>query len=38
METAKAVINSVNESIESMINRSKYLVAGWFPRVEVSEE
>ena len=36
--TAKTAIDGVNETINSMINPSDFLVADWFPRGEIVEE
>jgi hypothetical protein len=36
--TAETAINGVNKTIDSMINRSYFLAADWFPRGEIVEE
>jgi polyhydroxyalkanoate synthesis regulator phasin len=35
---AKTAINGVNETIDSMINRSNFLAADWFAKGEMAEE
>jgi hypothetical protein len=35
---AEASLDTINETIDSMINRSNFLVANWFRRGEMAEE
>jgi hypothetical protein len=36
--TARAAIDGINETIDSMIKHCNFLVVYWFPRAEIAEE